>query len=80
MVGCFVYAIMTDFCVKDKGLNPLKFDEFDVEKNESIDQYKKSLDLSRDKLNFRVENIEEEDNSSAIINEKNRKFLIISNR
>jgi hypothetical protein len=34
MVGCFVYALVTDFCVKEKGLDRLKFDEFDAEKSE----------------------------------------------
>ena len=75
-----MYAIVTDFCVKEKGLSPLKFDEFDVEKNESIDKYKNSSDLSKDKLNFKIEDIHDEDNTSSIINERNRKFLIISNR
>lgn len=26
MLGCFIYGIVTDFCMKEKGLNPLKFD------------------------------------------------------
>jgi hypothetical protein len=34
MLGCFVYSIVVDFCIKEKNLTALKFDEFDCDKSE----------------------------------------------
>ena len=76
MVGCFVYAVVTDFCMKEKGLDPLKFEEFEAEKSDSANEQKKSLEVSREKFDLRIEDFE--DNSSAIINDRNSKFLIVS--
>lgn len=73
MVGCFVYAVVTDFCMKEKGLDPLKFEEFEAD---SANEQKKSLEVSREKFDLRIEDFE--DNSSAIINDRNSKFLIVS--
>jgi hypothetical protein len=78
MLGCFVYSIVVDFCIKDKHLTPLKFDDLEVEKSKPFNSYKDSSKVSKNQYNLKIEDFQDEDQSDVMINYRDNRLLIVS--
>ena len=78
MLGCFLYSIVVDFCIKDKHLTPLKFDDFEVDKSKPFNAYKNSSNVSKKQYNLKIEDFQDEDQSDVVINYRDNRMLIIS--
>jgi cysteine-rich repeat protein len=78
MLGCFVYSIVVDFCIKDKHLTPLKFDDLEVDKIKPFNAYKNSSSVSKKQYNLKIEDFQDEDQSDVAINYRDNRLLIVS--